>query len=78
MQRKEHEAALVAALRSIHDKEEELKALAAERVAADRLVRIKLQVSSESCRIQNILLHSLFFCLFKFVKDFKLFAIYFA
>ncbi|XP_020681409.1 kinesin-like protein KIN-12G [Dendrobium catenatum] len=36
--RKEHEAALVATLRRIHDKEEELKALAAEREAADRLI----------------------------------------
>ncbi|KAG0467256.1 hypothetical protein HPP92_018836 [Vanilla planifolia] len=36
--RKEYEAALVAALRRIHDKEDELKALAAERVAADQLV----------------------------------------
>ncbi|KAK8963963.1 Kinesin-like protein KIN12B [Platanthera guangdongensis] len=36
--RKEYEVALVAALRRIHDKEEEVKALAAERQAADQLV----------------------------------------
>ncbi|KAK8957790.1 Kinesin-like protein KIN12B [Platanthera zijinensis] len=36
--RKEYEVALVAALRRIHDKEEEVKALTAERVAADQLI----------------------------------------
>ncbi|XP_020576024.1 kinesin-like protein KIN-12G [Phalaenopsis equestris] len=36
--RKEREAALVAALKRIHDKEEELKALAAQKEAADRLI----------------------------------------
>ncbi|KAL0914689.1 hypothetical protein M5K25_015057 [Dendrobium thyrsiflorum] len=41
--RKEHEAALVATLRRIHDKEEELKALAAEREAADQLIILRTE-----------------------------------